>query len=270
MTKYTQSIKDFISQVILDVKMNFRYWFKITKYGKFTIPESYDNIFNENFKNLSKWESNIFWPEPFHPENLVQWLNEENIKLGAEGVELHAIQNPKYFESIDTVIPNSVGFFRTKDAWQYGIFSFIAQLPKGTYLWPALWLSGEKLWPPEIDLLEGYSYQTNDYFKNKKIKSNIYFRGSNDKVLSIRGRSHKLPINVNETFVEYTVWWEKDFVNFYYNGYLVRRITNDKILKTLNEKQKIILSNGAQVGFFEDNETPLIVKNVKVYQNNQS
>jgi len=275
MEKYKPTIKDFLIQSYLDIKTNYRFCIKKTKYGNFKVPEHFDKIFEENFNEYNsnwvahpmeflkeKWDTNIYWPDPFHPENLNQWVDEDTIKFGSDGIKLNAIGKPKYFESISKIIPNAVSYLRSKEAWQYGIFTFSVKLPKGTYLWPALWLSGEKSWPPEIDLLEGY---TKNNINKIKLQTNLYFHEKSN-ILSIRGRSHKLPIEVANEFVEYSIWWEKEFISFYYNGYLVRKITNPKILKTFNEKQKIILNAGTQKGFFENNQTPFTIKEVRVYQ----
>ena len=53
------------------------------------------------------------------------------------------------------------------------IYKFECKLPKGVGLWPAIWLSCDKTWPPEIDILEAYSNEKGDY-KND-LQSNFHY-----------------------------------------------------------------------------------------------
>jgi beta-glucanase (GH16 family) len=48
----------------------------------------------------------------------------------------------------------------------YGYFEIEAKLPTGRNLWPAFWMWSFDSWPPEIDILEGYSsVKRPSYFK---------------------------------------------------------------------------------------------------------
>ena len=255
------TFKDFILRSWLDIKMNFRYIFKISKKGNFSIPTNYKNIFSDDFQKLDKWDDPSKWGiPPYHPNFLYQWYDENQIKQTNNGVEFSSVINPKYFEEINTTIPNSIGILRTKDCWKYGIFTFSAKLPSGTYLWPAMWMSGRWNWPPEIDLLEAHSYNTND----NTLLSDIHVKYQNN--VTSCSRTHRLPNKTTENFIEYVIWWEKDFVKIYYNGYLVKYVTDKNILDGLNEEQRIIIGNGTEVEFNKDNLTPLIINKIMIYQ----
>lgn len=158
-------------------------------------------------------------------------------------------------------IPNAIGIIRSIQGWKYGIFIITARMPKGTYLWPAIWLTGIKNWPPEIDIVESYSGPD----MKQDLQSNVHFK-SNGKIDHIRAKTHPLPIDETENFVEYAVWWEADFVRFYYNGYLVREVTEKNVLDAMNEPMRLILGTGTQKAFFADNITTFVINNVTVFQ----
>jgi len=52
----------------------------------------------------------------------------------------------------------------------------------------------------------------------------------------------------------------------YYNGYLVKEITNVGVLAGMTGTQKLVVNNATQDGFCSDNITPLIIKEISVYQ----
>lgn len=270
MAKYRPTIKDRVLRLGLGISNEFRYFFKVKKKKEFNIPNNYKLIYSDNFSNDFNlgWESSAdWWQTPYHPEELSQWYDKDQIVNSNSGLAFYAQQKPKYFPEIDTIIPNAIGSIRSKPSWQYGIFTFSVKLPAGTQLWPALWLTGRWSWPPEIDIVEGYSGNTNDYKRNKKLFSNVHVTYNGNKI-STRGFSHKLPVKVTENFIEYILWWEKDFVKIYYNGYLVRKITDKKILNNLNESHRVIIGTGLQKDFNTNNITPLIIEDFKVFQKN--
>jgi beta-glucanase (GH16 family) len=40
--------------------------------------------------------------------------------------------------------------------FKYGYFAIRSKNPTGPATWPAFWLTGQKNWPPEIDIFEMY------------------------------------------------------------------------------------------------------------------
>ena len=269
---YKITIKDLAIRTCLDTQMNLRYVRGVTQKGDFTIPSNYTEKFFDDFKTgfTQKWAlGSTQWEQPYHPNYLLQWFDDEQIQSDGNGLRLSAIVKQRYFPEIQQSIPNAIGWLNSKESFKYGIFEFKAKLPKGRYLWPALWLSGSKNWPPEIDLLEGYSKNTQDYEGNTNLQSNVHFKKKRtQEKQSIGGRKHRMANKVVDDFIDYHVWWEPDFIKFYYNGYLVRHITDKAVLDQISENQIIILNNGVQEGFNSNNVTPLAVKSVRVLQKN--
>lgn len=269
MSTHQITFRDWVLRTWLELKSNMRYIFKFQKTGIFKITSDYKLKFYEDFKQdyHYNWDNAAEWGiPPYHPDNMNQWYDPEQVTQNEEGVNFNSVVKPHYFEELDTTIPNAVNMLRTKDSWKYGIFIFSAKLSSGTYLWPALWVCGRWSWPPEIDLLEAYSDDTTDYYKNKKLQSNVHMNCDTGGIESAGARTHRLPNKVTENFIEYVLWWEKDFIKMYYNGYLVRKITDKEILDKMFEDQRIIIGSGIQVGFTTNNISPVVVNKVAVYQ----
>ena len=140
--KYRITFRDWILRTLLELKSDFRYIFGVEKEKVFIIPSSYKLVFTDSLFSTEHWLSGEFWWEqPYHPGNLNQWYDSEQIEVSVDGVQFSAVQKSREFPSVG-IIPNSIGLMKTKSSWKYGIFSFFVKLPAGTYLWPALWLSG--------------------------------------------------------------------------------------------------------------------------------
>jgi hypothetical protein len=93
----------------------------------------------------------------------------------------------------------------------YGVFSMSAKLPAGHGLWPAFWLlPADKAWPPEIDIMEVIGREPNTLYTTiHKL----------DK--SASGHGTKMPTDLSAEFHEYTVDWEADKIDWYFDKKLV-------------------------------------------------
>lgn len=240
----------------------------MTKVGGFAIPRNYELVFSDNFikdYRIDWLEASQWYGLPYHPDFLSHWYDPEQIRQAEHGIEFHVSKKPKYFPEVNTTILGATGAVRSKLAWQYGIFVYRAKLPSGPYIWPALWMTGSLSWPPEIDLLEGYSNKSGDYDGGIRLLSNVHmtYKGKKDDIGQAR---HRLPNKITSDFIDYVIWWEKDFIKLYYNGYLVRHITDRKLLDTMNEPMLMILGAAVQKEFNTTNKSPLIIDKVAVYQ----
>ena len=263
------TFRDWIMRTYLDCKSAQRYKNNTVEFGDFRIPPNYKSVFVDTFSRDYKenWESgSSWWGQPYHPGNLIEWYDDEQIVQGMDMIELRAVKKSKNFIENGSIItkPNAVGNIRSKMGWKYGIYIISAKMPRGKWLWPALWFSGIAHWPPEIDLVEAYSENTENYEDNKHITTNIHW-GSGDQQDDYGARWHRMPNDVINEYIEYTLWWEADFIKIYYNGYLVLSVTNRTILDGMFEEMQIIIGNG-----FEKENTicrsPLYVNSVEIYQ----
>ena len=87
------------------------------------------------------------------------WYDQEMVSTTDDGrVLVFDIQkNPRYFEEVGQVKDWGIGCITSTKTFKYGTFWFEYELPVGAYLWPAIWLSSSLRWPPEIDIMEGWS-----------------------------------------------------------------------------------------------------------------
>lgn len=245
-----------------------------------------DNFSDYNYdlnKLHYKYRTDFPWGS-VHPRNTIQYFNDKNVFLG-EGVfsnpndkslVITTKYEPRFIDNIKpwpyestrfrNEIPYSVGMIHSKDSWKYGFFKVQAKLPKGSGLWPAIWLTGDKNWPPEIDILEGYSNDRGKY--GRKLESNLHYKLTNIKDAA-GAQKHPLRLDPTENYINYVLWWEPNFIRIYYNGYLVRSITDKLILDYFSqEKMHLIISTGVRKSH-TDNITPysqMLIKNIEIYQ----
>ena len=105
-------------------------------------------------------------------------------------------------------------------------------------------------WPPEIDVFEGYTINDSSYFtwnpfKPWNVQTNIHYNveGGRD---SIGGKVHYWGYkDPTRNFIKYKVDWQKDYIKFYYNDYLVRSITDRMILDQFNRTTMNVIINNS-------------------------
>ena len=145
----------------------------------------------------------------------------------------------------------------------YGLFVWNIELPIGDRLWPAIWLSGSMYWPPEIDVLEGYSNSDGRY-KNK-LNTNAYYANG----LQIGAMSHGFLCKEGKE-LNLKLDKQKDYIKIYYNNYLVRQITDKNVLASINSEPMNIIINNAVIDKNPERgiALPFIIKSFEYYENN--
>ncbi len=211
--------------------------------------------FEDNFEffDYNRWRIGQPWGK-FHPEYPNQWYGEDSVYIENKHLVLDNRYQPVQLSTWDSPkkydISYSVGLITSYESYGYGYYEFEAKLPDGVGLWPAIWLSCVDSWPPEIDITESYSDKNGEY--KDKLESNFHFNLGESKTSS-GARSH--PIYRSKELIKFSLWWTKDFIKVYYNGYLVRVITSKDSLQWFRDKKMtIILNNGMRSDF--DNIQP--------------
>lgn len=282
-------IKDKILNKIYQFMSIKRYFLK-TKSIECKIGNEYKICFYDDFSNDTigkNWLRSHEWGF-YHPDNLTQYYGLDNDVSFIKDNKMHLLtkKEPLIISNTDNTnssdeftIPYKVGLVRSVESWKYGWFIASIKMPIGKYLWPAFWLTGENAWPPEIDIVECYSDSDSLYSKKLlgiskkhwKIQPNVHYK----KLLKNEmWGPYNCPIsNMTNEFVEFALNWEKDFIKIFYNGYLVLKITDKKILNFINEyKQVIILNNGVNlIGKYDNllaDGSDMQINYVKVYQKN--
>ena len=205
----------------------------------------------------NKWSMSQPWGD-FHPDYVHQYYgkNEEFIEVENSSLNLYARYKPKKFydfkKNINIVIPYGIGLIVSKNTFKYGYYEINGILPTGKLLWPAIWLTAEKTWPPEIDIVEAYSGKRSDYSNQfgipfVKFKPNIHYGFVEDKTKASYGaKAYPIPFKPSQRSVTYAVHWTEKFIKFYYDGYLVFQTEKKEILNYFNREDvnmNIILNN---------------------------
>jgi len=301
------NLNHFIKHKFKDTWYNLSYYFKANRRAKnymggdrsISPPENYKIVFEDNFKtplNTDQWGYGQRWGD-FHPDVLSWYYDNDGTYsyTTKDGLALELRNVPKTWVKSELpewrqasalpdqfTIPIAAGMVSSKQSWQYGWFEAWIKLPKGTPYWPAFWLTGKNSWPPEIDIFEAYSqfgnrYESKTWFgklkPNRKIQPNLHYGSVENNTKEMYG-SWDIPVaECTERYVQYACLWEEDRIEIYYDGAIVFKCTDPKILATYNKEnaEQIIILNH---GYYWDkpdirpDETAMLIKSVKVLQKN--
>ncbi len=244
--RLNESLKDLVTNAFLNVST----WTKVKvfkkKYGNTnSIKSNLKLSFEDNFSkfNTKKWRIGQEWGL-FHTASPYQYYGDTSVYVEDGHLVLDQKYSPKKLTTWENDkvydIPYSVGLISSLDSYGYGFYEFEVKLPRGKGLWPAVWLSCDKSWPPEIDINESYSNEDGSY--KGKLESNFHFNFNENKTMS-GARSH-IVFNDSE-IIKFSLWWTKDFMKIYYNDHIVRQITSEKTLNWFRDKKMIIILNNA-------------------------
>jgi len=251
---------------ILSIQNFIRRKLNITKEGPGPDLSSYHLIQTLSKNNTLKGYSWATTTRPFHPKNHDQYFSDKMVFIEGNILRIDTKYNPKSFiteggESI--TIPYETGVVRSRDKFKYGYFECKIALPLENGQWPAFWLTGAIDWPPEIDIVEGYSYK--DKYNNLcRIKSNLHYDKNKPKMVG--DMSHPLPPSMLNDFIKYGVLWDENMIQIYYNGYLVREVKNPKYLKWFNQPMEIIINSAIQLDKEPNKYSTTYFKDVKIYE----
>lgn len=259
-------LKDFIVNILLDVRL----WFLITfKPSRFNVineieKEGWDLAFNDEFDgeelDLEKWLPKSYDGYNFHPGNIYhknkapdEYLNETYNDIENGVLKQKATNIPKEVHHIDWngkdwgkwTIPYQCGKIDSSISFeqQYGYFEIRSKQPNQPGHWTAFWLASVHAWPPEIDIYEIYTGKK----RNKGFKSfNSNFHWLPEPNKKSKAKTHSTLNNANE-FQTYAVEWDPKYFKIYYNNLLVRQFTNPETLKEFKHPMHIIINNGIDV-----------------------
>jgi len=203
-----------------------------------------------------KWITQERWGE-VHKDKKLCHYDETAVNVDKDNIlHLQTKYNPKNFELYGEKFTSDfgVGLICSEEDFEYGHFEIECMLPKGNGQWPAFWMWGAESWPPEIDFFEAYSSKRGCYFKPKlfpkfsiwDIKSNVHYRANNEIGRDTAGSSGGWIgwKNPSKHYIKYECLWTPDFIEIKYNGRVVNKVTNKKILADVNsQKHRLIINN---------------------------
>lgn len=163
----------------------------------------------------------------------------------------------------------AMGLISSKFHFKYGRLDVEAILPKGKGLWPAIWTTAVDSWPPEIDILEAYSEDRDNYgnciIPGIRLQTNVHYR-KNGKNENIGGRNHRVWKNPTKNCIKFSLVWEEDEIAIFYNDRLVRKTREREILDEFNKSagQYIVLNNAIQPDKWDHSKSEFIIKSLKL------
>ena len=221
-----------------------------------------------------KWITQERWGQ-IHPNKPWNWYDESCVSLNVSNeLKLSIRWNPEDFIINQKLIRSDwgTGLVCCETNFSFGVFEIEAKLPKGRGLWPAFWLYPKDVWPPEIDVFEGYSgkknYKTRCFLKPFNIENCTHSKEG----FSQHVRKPWLGVfnsNPAETFNKYSLLWNKDRLIIGINGKTVREITDTDTLNELaNYEMRVIINNHIDGKYKDDftTENPFIIKSFNYYK----
>jgi beta-glucanase (GH16 family) len=116
------------------------------------------------------WLTQERWGQ-IHPDKPWNWYDETCVKTVNNELHLDIQYHPKEFDINGSLVTSlfGTGLITCETDFSFGTFEIEAKLPQGSGLWPAFWLYPRNAWPPEIDIFEAYSKNSN--YRNKLLKA---------------------------------------------------------------------------------------------------
>lgn len=210
-----------------------------------------------------------------HPSHTC-WNSKNTVSIiGDKEIRLDIGNEKKYFDfgNGQKLYPWSVGYVSTIETIKYGTLKVDFILPQGNNLWPAIWITDGRTWPPEIDIVEAWSNNkyngnrcyrrvwngitipfVNDIFpgvitgncvenKGSKAYRNL-FKGTYSNYLNTNGGKNSCVLD-----------WKQDEIVISWNGRVVAHEKDSDTLKWFNDSEgmEIHLNNYVANDFSEYN-----------------
>ena len=209
-----------------------------------------------------EWNTRQQWGQ-IHPDKPNCWYDPDALYVDNYGhIHLYTVYEPKPFDELGLTSKVGVGLISSVHNFRYGTFEIEAKLPRGKGLWPAFWLAPWNKWPPEIDVLEGYSSRSCwGYFKWDRrapfsfwdVQTNVHY-GEKGNLRSIGGRSGLLGLkDPSKHFFKYRLEWFPDSIRIFYDEELVREVLDPYVLSQFKDAEMSVIINNSLVGDYDTN-----------------
>jgi beta-glucanase (GH16 family) len=191
-----------------------------------TATLTFDDEFNGNSLDLSKWKTGYSWMDATGSTNSdnheQQWYinagNKSLQNLGtytvADGVlDIKAQPSSAATQAIIGNHPYTSGMITTQNSFSqtFGYFEMRAETPAAQGAWPAFWMLNKAGgWPPELDVMEATGQHPTDLLTSSHTGT-----GSSGHTLT---NKHSTVSDMSEGFHTYGVDWEADKTTWYYDG----------------------------------------------------
>lgn len=217
----------------------------------------------------------------YHPSFSYMYYDAINtIRVNSnEELELSMKYMPKTVTDYQGTVESTfaVATMRSQECFTEGYIEAEVKLPRGNNLWPAFWLTGDKTWPPEIDIFEAWSNNNGNYFRltipqppylvpGWKVTTNYHYKDltvpdAQKQAIGSRNISLcKMFKSPDEYFHKYGVEFTNKTIKFFVDGKLIRKTdTYDKCIGPMS----IIFDVWCQQ-YSPSCISPMIIKSLKV------
>lgn len=211
-----------------------------------------------------------------HEEHPYSWYSADGISEIGNTLSLNIFDNQKEVTyKGKTYKPRyEASVMRSVESFRYGTFSCEMKMPKGSGFTASFWLSGEKNWPPEIDINEGFVKKSWLTLKGWNTTNNIHYR--NERMEHDHIRSKCVPLwkqckNPTAHFIKYEVEWRPDIITFRANGkvtrvensYICQQLTNNIERPEKGYQMNVIFNVWNHIGGTSVMEAPMMIRNFK-------
>lgn len=213
------------------------------------------------------WNLQETWGQ-VHDINYYMWSDYESVSVENNNLVLKTSYKPKFFPEINKTSNWAKGFACCMDNFHFGNYIITAKLPKGKYLWPAIWLYDLETWPPEIDIMEGYSNKRGNYLRFGypiyNLTSDFHYYENTNKRMG--GKIIDIGLkNPHENFITFIMEWSNKKITLFANN-KKHRVIEGNMMKHYQRPMRMILSNGVQKNKQKSSEiSNFIISNFKYY-----
>lgn len=234
-------IRDYITNWRLNIKNSFAFVFSVPGKHIINIESDVNKTLIDKFNNIDNWIKGH--PRGDKHTNTDQVYLDANVHLNTQFLTISGDADDPRPESRSVSLYNhdsSFGCIYSKDYYSYGVYKFTFDLPRGKFRTPIISLLNIDTYPPEIQVMKGYSNRNEDY---TSLDTDFKLGNNSMNIKSVGFKEHRY-IDERKT-QSATLHWTNDFIKIYYNGYLVREMTQKSVLKELNfnPKMQIVISN---------------------------
>ena len=219
------------------------------------LPKGYELVFVDFFSELilrkEFYRTGEHWGK-VHPKHDYQYADKSCINIEDQGLVLTQEYAPKKihqwvgtpeYKVFDSLYAH--GKISLKKEYLYGLFEIRCKVPIGHNSVTAFWL-GAMGRGKEIDFFEFFPGANRN--KSKGMLTTIHWPVSGNKPFpddrSMSSKRFRLPLDISTNFHTYTCEWTPDKLEFKFDGEVVRKFTEKKVLKELNVPASLIIGNG--------------------------
>jgi len=185
-----------------------------------------------------------------------QWMDSTCVIVRDDNLQLVTKYSPTTLEVMnpntqqaETIRPKiGIGLVSCQYPFHFGEYEIEVKMPEGKDLWPAIWLYSLESWPPEIDIMEGYTNHRKSYWRWNmppySLKSNFHYRDEGLKEIGAKNIWVGFR-NPAKRFIKFTMRWTPDEIKIGAGNWWSRRISiSGDIMKHYQQPMRFLLNNG--------------------------